>query len=281
MKLSQQFSQLRISLVGGGNMARALVGGLLQAGHLPDRLVVAEPDPAQRALMAGLHTGLVVHADNAGAAAAADVLVLAVKPQMMPTVCGDLGKAPRPGGQLVLSVAAGIPLRSLQSWLGTATPIVRVMPNQPATIRAGISALVASAGAGAAHREAAEYVATATGAAVWLSDESLMDAVTAVSGSGPAYFYLLMEHMEQAARQLGLPPDLAATLTRQTALGAARVVAETGTEPATLRAAVTSPGGTTAAALGVFASAGLGAVVQRALTAARDRAAELGAERKS
>lgn len=281
MKFSQQCSRLRIGLVGGGNMARALVGGLLQSGHPPDRIVVAEPDSAQRALMAGLHAGLAVQADNATVAAAADVLVLAVKPQMMPAVCEDLGKGPRPGGQLVLSVAAGIPLRSLQSWLGSATPIVRVMPNQPATIRAGISALVASAAAGTADREAAEYVATATGGAVWLSDESLMDAVTAVSGSGPAYFYLLMEQMELAARQLGLPPDLAATLTRQTALGAARVVTETGAEPATLRAAVTSPGGTTAAALKVFESAGLGAVVQRALTAARDRAAELGAERKN
>ncbi|MCL4720517.1 MAG: pyrroline-5-carboxylate reductase [Gammaproteobacteria bacterium] len=271
------FTHLTIGLIGGGNMARALVGGLLQAGHPAARLLIAEPDTGQRALLTGLHRDLGVRADNAAVAAAADVLVLAVKPQVMAVVCRALGDAPRRPGQLVLSVAAGITLADLRGWLGAATPLVRIMPNQPATVRAGISALVASPAVGPGERQMAEYVVTAAGRVVWLGDEALMDAVTAVSGSGPAYFYLLMEHMERAARDLGLPADLAAVLTRETALGAARVVAETGTEPAALRAAVTSPGGTTAAALQVFADASLDMIVRRALVAARDRSAELGA----
>jgi pyrroline-5-carboxylate reductase len=150
------------------------------------------------------------------------------------------------------------------------------MPNQPATVGSGISVLIANAITNDAQRRTATYVAGSTGSAVWLDDETLMDAVTAVSGSGPAYFYLLMECMERAAMELGLPGELAQRLTRETALGAARVVLETGEPPATLRAAVTSPGGTTAAALQVFAESDLQAIVQRALRAARDRGRELG-----
>jgi pyrroline-5-carboxylate reductase len=270
------FDNLTIGLVGGGNMARALVRGLLQAGHPAGRIQVADPDPVQLEQVSALHASVGIHADNRDVARHADVLVLAVKPQLMPDVARQLAEGPRRAGQVVLSVAAGITLGSLQAWFGPATPLVRVMPNQPATIGAGISGLAASAAVDAAGRAAAHYIASATGQAVWLQDEGLMDAVTAVSGSGPAYFYLLMEHMERAARELGLPPDLAAALTRETALGAARVVIETGAEPARLRAAVTSPGGTTAAALRVFEAAGLEAIVRQALVAARDRSAELG-----
>lgn len=270
------FENLSIGLVGGGNMARALVRGLLQAGHPASRLDVADPDPAQLEQVVALHAGVGIHADNTDLARSADVLVLAVKPQIMADVARGLAAAPRRERQLILSVAAGITLDSLRGWFGAATPVVRVMPNQPATIGAGISGLAASPAVGPADREAAHYIASATGQAVWLADESLMDAVTAVSGSGPAYFYLLMECMERAAMKLGLPADLAAALTRETALGAARVVIETRAEPARLRAAVTSPGGTTAAALGVFEAAGLDEIVGRALKAARDRSAELG-----
>jgi pyrroline-5-carboxylate reductase len=209
-------------------------------------------------------------------AAIADVLVLAVKPQLMPDIARKIAAGPRRSGQLILSVAAGITLGSLRSWFGSDAPLVRVMPNQPATIGAGISGLAASATVRDRERQIAEYIASATGRAVWLNDEALMDAVTAVSGSGPAYFYLLMEHMERAAVELGLSAELAAVLTRETALGAARLVIETSAEPARLRAAVTSPGGTTAAALRVFEAANLDAIVRQALAAARDRAIELG-----
>lgn len=267
---------LTIGFIGGGHMATAMVRGLLRTGHPAARLQVAEPQSSQRQKLAALDPALAVGDDNGALARAADVLVLAVKPQVLAEVATGLARGGRKPGQLVLSVAAGVTLASLAGWLGPDAPVVRAMPNQPATIGAGISALVAPEHVSQAQRAWAGYVAASTGSVVWLEDEALMDAVTAVSGSGPAYFYLLMECMEQAARQLGLPGDLAARLTRETALGAARVVAETGQEPAGLRAAVTSPGGTTAAALQVFAAAGLADTVSRALGAARDRGRELG-----
>jgi pyrroline-5-carboxylate reductase len=270
------FETLSIGLIGGGNMARALVRGLLQAGHPASRLQVADPDPAQLEQVVALHASVGIHGDNKDVTGSADVLVLAVKPQLMAAVARQIAAGPRRPGQLILSVAAGITLDSLRGWFGPDTPLVRVMPNQPATIGAGISGLAASASVGERDRQIAQYIASATGQAVWLQDEALMDAVTAVSGSGPAYFYLLMEHMERAAVELGLSPELAAALTRETALGAARVVIETKAEPALLRAAVTSPGGTTAAALGIFEAANLAAIVRQALAAARDRSAELG-----
>ncbi len=270
------FDRLTIGLIGGGNMARALVRGLLHAGHPANRLQVANPDPAQLELVVALHASVGIHRNNKDVALVADVLVIAVKPQLMASVAKEIAALPRPTGQLILSVAAGTTLHSLRGWFGPDAPLVRVMPNQPATIGAGISGLAASAALSDRDRQLAQYVAAATGRAVWLQDEALMDAVTAVSGSGPAYFYLLMEHMERAAVELGLPVELAAALTRETALGAARVVSETKAEPAALRAAVTSPGGTTAAALRVFETANLGAVVRSALAAARDRSVELG-----
>lgn len=270
------FDNLTIGLIGGGNMARALVRGLLQAGHPAGRLQVADPDPAQLEQVVALHASVGIHGDNSGVAAVADVLVLAVKPQLLADIARKIATGPRRSGQLILSVAAGITLGSLRGYFGPDTPLVRVMPNQPATIGAGISGLAASAGVHERERQVAEYIASAMGRAVWLDDEALMDAVTAVSGSGPAYFYLLMEHMERAAVELGLSADLAAALTRETALGAARLVIETSAEPARLRAAVTSPGGTTAAALRVFEAASLDAIVRQALAAARDRATELG-----
>jgi len=270
------FENLTIGFIGAGNMARALVRGLLQAGHPAGRLQVADPDPAQLEQVGALHASVGIHGDNRDVAGVANVLVLAVKPQLMANVARQIAAGPRPQGQLIVSVAAGVTLDSLRGWFGPDTPLVRVMPNQPATIGAGISGLAASAAVGAGERQIAQYIASATGQAVWLQDETLMDAVTAVSGSGPAYFYLLMEHMERAAVKLGLSPELAAALTRETALGAARVVIETKAEPARLRAAVTSPGGTTAAALRVFEAANLDTIVRQALAAARDRSAELG-----
>jgi pyrroline-5-carboxylate reductase len=270
---------INIGLIGGGNMARALVRGLLRGGHPAQRISIAEPDAAQRQLVAAIDPALLMDANNTPVAQNAAILVLAVKPQVLPEVAMALAGQRRPAGQLVMSVAAGVTLGSLAGWLGVTTPLVRVMPNQPATIGAGVSALAASAAVDASGREMAGYVAGTTGRALWLPDEALMDAVTAVSGSGPAYFYLLMEHMERTAADLGLPADLAAALVRETALGAARVVIETKVEPGSLRATVTSPGGTTAAALRVFEQADLAGIVQQALTAARDRSAELGKQR--
>lgn len=268
--------QLGIGLIGGGNMAQAIVGGLLRAGHEPGRIAVAEPAAAARARLAALHGAIAVGTANEAVAAGAEILVLAVKPQVTPAVLAELATTHRPLGQLVVSIAAGITLATLGDTLGAGASVVRAMPNQPALVGEGMTVLVASAAVSAAQKAQAQYVAEATGRALWIGDEGLMDAVTAVSGSGPAYFYLLMEIMEDAATRLGLPAETARTLVRQTALGAARAVTATGGEPAALRASVTSPGGTTAAALAVMESAGFADVVLRAITAARDRGAELG-----
>ncbi len=268
--------QLEIGFIGGGNMALAIAGGLLRAGHVPGTLAVAEPAPGQRAGWNALHPDIRSSAANPAVAGAAAVLVLAVKPQVMPAVLAELATAARPAGQLVMSVAAGVTLASIASGLKAAVPAVRVMPNQPALIGEGMSVMVASAGVNAAQQAQALYIAEATGKALWLGDEALMDAVTAVSGSGPAYFYLLMELMEQTAVQLGLPREVARTLVRQTALGAARTASQPRADVAALRASVTSPGGTTAAALAVLEQAGIADILHRALTAARDRSAELG-----
>lgn len=265
-----------IGFIGGGHMAQAIAAGLLRAGHSPAALAVAEPLPATRERWRALHAGIRTGSDNTAVAAQADVLVLAVKPQVMPAVLAALEPVPRPAAQLVVSVAAGVTLATLARALGESPNAVRVMPNQPALVGEGMSVLVASACVDARARALAMYVAAATGKALWITDESLMDAVTAVSGSGPAYFYLLMELMEQSAVALGLPPDVARTLVRQTALGAARAAADPQADVAALRSSVTSPGGTTAAALAVLEQAGIGDILRRALTAARDRGAELG-----
>lgn len=266
---------LKVGFIGGGNMARAIAGGLLRAGHTPTAIAVAEPSATAREKISALGAGLRVTTANPEVARDADVLVLAVKPQVMPGVIAELAGVTRPAGQLLISIAAGVSLAALSRALGSA-PAVRIMPNQPALIGEGMSALAASTDATAAHRAQALYIAEATGCALWLADESLMDAVTAVSGSGPAYFYLLMEIMEQCAIELGLPPDAARKLVRQTALGAACMAGTSNEDLTALRESVTSPGGTTAAALAVLERAGLSAIVKRALTAARDRGAELG-----
>lgn len=257
-------------------MAQAIASGLLRAGHAPDAMAVADPAAAQRAHWARLHPAITCTLANATVAADAAVLVLAVKPQIMPTVLAELSASPRPAGQFIMSVAAGVTLASIATGLEADTAVVRVMPNQPALIGAGIAVMVASPKVNAAQRAQALYVAETTGKALWISDESLMDAVTAVSGSGPAYFYLVMELMAQSATEMGLPRDVAQALVRHTALGAARVASDPHTDLAALRASVTSPGGTTAAALAVLEQAGIADILRRALIAARDRSAELG-----
>jgi pyrroline-5-carboxylate reductase len=268
--------KLQIGFVGGGNMARAIIGGLLEAGHDPGHLHVSDPSVVQRAEIEQLNGKLHISQDNAGVAKHAEVLVLAVKPQIIGEIAADLRNAERPDSQLVMSIAAGITLGTLQDALGTDRQIVRVMPNQPAIVGAGMSVMIASDDTSLEHLQFAEYIGSATGRAAWVDDENLMDVVTAVSGSGPAYFYLLMEIMEVCAKQMGLPEDLAGVLTRQTGYGAGLVAAESKTGLDALRESVTSKGGTTAAALKVLEDAGIRDIVCNALKAARDRSAELG-----
>lgn len=262
-----------IGFIGGGNMARAIVAGLLGAGHPPERLRIADPDPAQQARLRALDTGLAVTSDNAAAIQSADLIVLAVKPQVLP----DVARALKPEtGQLVVSVAAGVTLNALAGSLGTDTPCVRVMPNQPALVGAGMSVLCATPAVSSEQRQLAEYLAGAGGETAWIDDEPLMDAVTAVSGSGPAYFYLVMELLEDGARRMGIAPDVARQLAVQTAYGAGLAARDAGLPPAELRRMVTSPGGTTQAALESLEQGDIRALFEQALEAARQRSAELG-----
>lgn len=267
-------SQPHLAFIGGGNMARSLIGGLVRRGHAPSRISVSEPQAAAREALAA-EFGVAVHAGNAEAAQGAGLLVLAVKPQVMREVCEGLRATVAASRPLVLSIAAGVRIGQFERWLGAGTAVVRAMPNTPALIGAGVSGLVANAAATPAQRQAAEAVLSCAGSIVWLADEAQMDAVTAVSGSGPAYFFLLVEALQDAARAQGLPAAAARELVLATALGAARMAAEGGEEAAVLRARVTSPGGTTQAALDVFEAGGLRALVAAAVAAATARGREL------
>lgn len=264
----------RIAFIGGGNMAASLIGGLRAQGLAADSIRVSDPGEAQRASLTAEH-GVATFASNAEAAAGAEVVVLAVKPQVMQAVCRDLAAALQPG-QLIVSIAAGISCASLQNWLGPQPQaIVRCMPNTPALLRQGVSGLFANARVSEPQKQQAERLLSAVGLALWLDEEHLIDVVTAVSGSGPAYFFLLIEAMTAAGERLGLPRETAAQLTMQTALGAARMACESDVDAAELRRRVTSPNGTTEAAIKAFQAGGFEALVQQALDAAAHRSAEL------
>ena len=266
-------SQTVIAFVGAGNMAYSLVRGLLSDGHSEGCIRVADPFPA--ALEKYADSGVKTYSDNNEAIAGADTIVLAVKPQVAKEVATALTIQP---GQLLVSIAAGISLSSLTDWTHTSQPIVRRMPNTPALLGEGITALFANASCSEAQRKTANTVLEAAGHTVWVQQESALDAVTAVSGSGPAYFFRLMEAMIEAGESLGLSRDQATELTLQTAYGAAQMAIQTDDDPATLRQNVTSPGGTTEAALNVMADAEIGKIIDRALTAAHDRSVSLAEE---
>lgn len=265
----------RIVFVGGGNMARSLIGGLTADGYPVTAISVIEPDEHQRD---SLHErfGVSVTDDGPSGVADADIVVLAVKPQIMHDVVTGLASALSARRPLVISIAAGVRAPDIGRWLGYDGPLVRCMPNTPALLQSGITALYANAQVGADQHDAAESILRAVGTVIWLDDEQLMDTVTAISGSGPAYFFLMMEALENAAVARGLPTEQARLLAIETALGAARMALESSDDPATLRANVTSKGGTTAAALEAFEQGGLADLVDQAVGAAHDRAAELG-----
>ncbi len=263
-----------MAFIGGGNMARALIGGLIARDTDARSIRVAEPAEGARYGLAA-EFGVSVFADNRAAVAGADVIVLAVKPQVMGDVCNGIADLVASQNPLLISIAAGIRLENFRRWLGPATRLVRCMPNTPALIGAGVTGLYADASVDNNGRSRAESILAATGATVWIEDEALMDAVTAVSGSGPAYFFLLMESMIAAAERQGLSPTAARTLVLNTALGAARMACEGGEDPALLRARVTSPGGTTQAALERLAMGGFADLVVAAIDHATERGREL------
>lgn len=265
-----------IAFIGGGNMARSLIGGLIAQGHDPANLHVAEPVSELRE---ALHRDFAVqvHATADAAAMSSATWVLAVKPQVMRDVCRILSTMASAHSPLVVSIAAGITTTQLARWFGTALPIVRTMPNTPALLRAGITGLHANGEVSKEQRARADALMHAAGPTIWLEDESLMDAVTAVSGSGPAYLFLLAEAMQSAAEAEGLAPGQARVLVAQTMFGAARMLNESHETAAELRRRVTSPKGTTEAAINTFEAGGFRPLVKDAIHAARIRGAELSA----
>ena len=265
-------SKTRIAFIGAGNMAASLIGGMRAQGVDAELIRASDPGAETRERVAKEH-GIKVVADNAEAIEGADVVLLAVKPQMMKTVCEALKPALKPN-QLLVSIAAGITCASMKAWLGE-QPIVRCMPNTPALLRQGVSGLFATVQVSAEQRQQAQELLSAVGIALWLDEEQQLDAVTAVSGSGPAYFFLLIEAMTAAGVKLGLPAETAAQLTLQTALGAAHMAVASDVDAAELRRRVTSPAGTTEAAIKSFQADGFEALVEKALGAAAHRSAEM------
>ncbi|MEJ2687958.1 MAG: pyrroline-5-carboxylate reductase [Gammaproteobacteria bacterium] len=263
-----------IAFIGAGNMAGSLVAGLIGDGIDPAQLRVSDPDGDKLKAIADKFA-VPTFQDNHSAVTGAEVVVLAVKPQILRTVAEELANDVQSGQPLVISVAAGIREPDLTRWLGGNVAVVRAMPNTPALVRSGATALYGNAQTRSEQRDLAESVLRAVGLALWLDDEGLMDAVTALSGSGPAYFFLVMEALQEAGRQLGLPAETARLLTLQTAFGAAKMALESADEPAVLRQRVTSPGGTTEKAVGVLEDGALRGLFLKALQAAAARSREL------
>lgn len=264
---------MNILFIGGGNMAAAIIGGLT-AGGWPAGSITAVDVQAEARANLERRFGIRTTADASTVAAAADCIVLAVKPQQMQEVAK--GIAPAIGSQLVISIAAGIRSADIARWLGPAARVVRAMPNTPALVAAGITGLYAMPAVTAAQRTAAERILTAVGATFWVREEPDLDAVTAVSGSGPAYVFYFIEALEQAALELGLTPEIARQSAVATFAGAVKLVAAGDTDPATLRERVTSRGGTTERAINLLDEARVSDAFKRAIHAAALRAAELG-----
>ena len=265
-----------IAFIGGGNMARSLIGGLIARGVDAATIHVVEPVLSLREALA-TDFGVAVFAEAAGAVDDTGLWVLAVKPQVMRSLCEGLAPVAQSQRPIVVSIAAGITASQLQRWLGGEAAVIRAMPNTPALLGAGVTGLFANARVDEAGRERAEQLLASAGRTVWIGDEAKMDAVTAVSGSGPAYVFLLAEAMEAAAKAEGLADDAARTLVLQTVLGAARMLTESDEAPAELRRRVTSPNGTTQAAIETFQAGGFEELVGKAIHAASERGRQLSA----
>lgn len=266
-----------IGFIGAGNMASSLLTGLVQQGIPGTQLGAADPDPEKRASAARID-GLLATPDNATIARRADVLVLAVKPQALETACRALTDALSGRAPVIVSIAAGITTTSLTRWLGRELPLVRAMPNTPAMLGLGATGLFATETVTDAQRGVVDQLFRGVGQVHWLETEAELDLVTALSGSGPAYFFLFMEALVDGARELGMSLELARALTLQTALGAAGMAQESVRDLAELRRQVTSPGGTTEQGLMVMEREGIRRIVREVLMAARTRAAELAHE---
>ncbi len=264
----------KIGFIGAGNMASSLIGGMLATDYLKEDIIAADPNPGDdiRAL------GIELSTDNAAVASSVEILILAVKPQILKTICQNLSTAVKRNNPLIISVAAGIQIDSINHWLDHASPVIRVMPNTPALISLGMSGLYANSQCSGEQKNRAMEIMLTVGKAVWLNEEQQIDAVTAISGSGPAYFFLFIEGLIEAAKSLGLSDEISQTLALQTALGAATMASQSEIDPAVLRKRVTSPGGTTEQAIKTFIEGNLAELIQKATQAAADRSVSLSKE---
>ena len=265
----------KVAYVGGGNMARALAGGMLAAGYEPGHVWISEPRAGQRDALAEEMPGAIIVADNEDAVRDAECVVLAVKPQILSDVCKPLAPLVQKARPLVISIAAGVRSRDIESWLGGNLPVVRVMPNQPALLRLGISGLFANQHTSEHQLRAATNIISTTGPVIRVDSEEDIDTVTAVSGTGPAYFYLLVDMLVKSAVDLGLEYDDALSLVLETARGAGEMAEQSGETMDSLIERVRSPGGTTAAAFDYLDSTDFRAIFNAAVVAARDRAVDL------
>ncbi len=267
----------KIGFIGGGNMAASLIGGLIADGTTPSQIRVAEPD-AQRAESLKQQFAVQIAADNGALVEESDVVVLAVKPQVLRDVCHHIAAQVQGSRPLIISVAAGIRIGDIDRWLGEDNAIVRTMPNTPALVQCGATGLYANTKVDEKQREVAERIMRAVGLTQWLENEAMMDTVTALSGSGPAYLFLVIEALQQAGCKLGLNEESSRVLALQTAFGAAKMALESSESSAELRRRVTSPGGTTERAIGILEEGDIRGLFEKALSAARDRAQELAEE---
>ena len=264
----------RITFIGCGNMGRSFIGGLIADGYPPNLLCGSDINAEQRNLVS-TQFNIEIKDNNQQAIESADVIVLAVKPQAIKETLTSINTELTQRRFLLISIAAGIRISDLLSWTHEKQAIVRAMPNTPALIQTGATALHANKFVNDEQRNIAEAIMRAVGLTIWLNDEALMDTVTALSGSGPAYYFLVMEAMEKAATKLGLSAEQARLLTLQTAFGAAKMALESEHDPATLRKHVTSPGGTTEKAINVFLNGNFEQLFQEAISAAMERSKEI------
>lgn len=265
-----------LAFIGAGNMARAIMGGLISNGYPAEKIWATD---TQKERMADLRQqGLNTTTDNNSAIAAADIVILAVKPQVLKTVAMDMAATVQQHKPLIISVAAGILCDNLEQWLGGNLAVVRCMPNTPALVGKGASGLYGNQQVSDSQRQQTSEIMQATGIALWVEQEIQLDAVTAVSGSGPAYYFMVMEAMVAAGEKLGLSREVAEQLTIQTALGAAEMANQSDVDPAELRRRVTSPKGTTEQAIKTFQQDGLIELFEKAMQACNDRSEALAVE---
>lgn len=266
--------QTKISFLGAGNMATSLIAGLIADGCDSANIFAADPSQEQRESL-GARFSIHTSDNNTDVARQGNVLVLAVKPQVMHEVATQIAEQVQQTKPLVISIAAGVREMDIQKWLGGNIAIVRTMPNTPAMVQSGATALYPNKVVKQSQKDLAETILRAVGLTVWVENEAQLDAVTALSGSGPAYFFLMIEALQEAGVDMGLSEEQAHLLSIQTAFGAAKMTLESSEAPAVLRQRVTSPGGTTERALDILEKREFRQIINQALTAARDRATEL------